>query len=101
MNKTLVDNILDLQMDEAPLIIKTNAQNVELCASCNKKLKKNFLNTDRNFYGNTELNTTGENKKTFKSNSNQHSNLNLNAKEINTNIKNKKNPGILSYTRSK
>ena len=36
MNKTLVDTILDLQMDEAPLIIKTNAQNVELCASCNK-----------------------------------------------------------------
>ena len=36
MNKTLVDIILDLHMDEAPLIIKTNAQNVELCASCNK-----------------------------------------------------------------
>ena len=30
ISKTLVDTIIDLQMDEAPLIVKTNAQNVEL-----------------------------------------------------------------------
>ena len=101
ISKTLVDTIIDLQMDEAPLILKTNSQNVELCASCNQILKKNFLNTDRNFYRNTELNSIGGNKKIFKSNSNQHSNLNLNTKEINANIKNKKLPGILSYTQSK
>ena len=85
-------------MDEASLIIKTNAQNVEPRVSCNKILKKNFLNNNKNFYRNTELNTTGGNKKIFKSNSNQHGNLNLNTKEINTKIKNKKLPGILSYT---
>ena len=101
ISKTLVDTIIDLQMDEAPLIIKTNSQNVELCASCNQILKKNFLNTDRNFYRNTELNSTIGNKKIFKSNSNQHSNLNLNTKEINAKIKKKKLPGILSYTQSK
>ena len=100
ISKTLVDTIIDLQMDEAPLIVKTNAQNVELCASCNQTLKKSLGYTDRNFYRNSELNTIG-NKKSLKSNSNHHSNLNLNSKDISTNIKNKKLPGIVSYTQAK
>ena len=87
-------------MDEAPLIVKTNAQNVELCASCNQALKKNFLNTDRNFHRNTDLNSIS-NRRSFKSNSNHHINLNLNMKETNSNSKNKKLPGISSYTQSK
>ena len=41
------------------------------------------------------------NKKGFKSNSNHHSNLNINLKETNNNYKNKKLPGISSYTQSK
>ena len=106
ISKTLVDTIIDLQMDEAPLIVKTNAQNVELCASCNQTLKKSFGYTERNFYRNSELNTLGHgHKKSLKSNSNHHSNLNLNSKDINTNTntnsKNKKLPGILSYTQAK
>ena len=108
ISKTLVDTIIDLQMDEAPLIVKTNAQNVELCASCNQTLKKSFGYTERNFYRNSELNTLGHGlKKSLKSNSNHHSNLNLNSKDINTNSnintnsKNKKLPGILSYTQAK
>ena len=108
ISKTLVDTIIDLQMDEAPLIVKTNAQNVELCASCNQTLKKSFGYTERNFYRNSELNTLGHgHKKSLKSNSNHHSNLNLNSKDINTNSnintnsKNKKLPGILSYTQAK
>ena len=100
ISKTLVDTIIDLQMDEAPLILKTNAQNVELCASCNQTLKKSFLNTDKNFYRNNELNLNMT-KKCLKSNSNHPISLNLNNKEINTNIKNKKLPGILSYNQSK
>ena len=100
ISKTLVDTIIDLQMDEAPLILKTNAQNVELCASCNQILKKSFLNTDRNFYRNSELNSNA-NKKSLKSNSNHHISLSLNNKDINNNIKNKKLPGILSYNQSK
>ena len=102
ISKTLVDTIIDLQMDEAPLIVKTNMQNVELCASCNQTLKKNIMNTDRNFYRNTgDYNPFGNNKKGFKSNSNHHSNLNINLKETNNNYKNKKLPGISSYTQSK
>ena len=100
ISKTLVDTIIDLQMDEAPLIVKTNAQNVELCASCNQALKKNFFNTDRNFSRNSEANTIG-NKRSFKSSSNNHINLNLNMKETNNSSKNKKLPGISSYTQSK
>ena len=102
ISKTLVDTIIDLQMDEAPLIVKTNAQNVELCASCNQTLKKSFGNTERNFYSrNGELNSVGH-KKSLKSNSNHHINLNMNSKDINTNLKNnKKLPGIISYTQAK
>ena len=102
ISKTLVDTIIDLQMDEAPLIVKTNMQNVELCASCNQTLKKNIMNTDRNFYRNTgDYNPFGNNKKGFKNNSNHHSKLNINLKETNNNYKNKKLPGISSYTQSK
>ena len=104
ISKTLVDTIIDLQMDEAPLIVKTNAQNVELCASCNQAIKKNFLNTDRNFHHrNNEMNSIG-NKRSFNinnSNSNHHGNLKLNMKETNNNSRNKKLPGISSYTQSK
>ena len=82
--------------------VKTNAQNVELCASCNQTLKKSFGNTERNFYSrNGELNSVGH-KKSLKSNSNHHINLNMNSKDINTNLKNnKKLPGIISYTQAK
>ena len=38
ISKTLVDTIIDLQMDEAPLIVKKNINNVEKCASCNQVL---------------------------------------------------------------
>ena len=97
ISKTLVDTIIDLQMDEAPLIVKKNAKNYDLCASCNQPLKKqNYLNTDRNFYkGN---NNNGKN--TFRNNSNHHISLNINMNQTNSNF-NKKLPGIISYTQSK
>ena len=41
ISKTLVDTIIDLQMDDAPLLLKKNQKNVELCASCNRPLNEN------------------------------------------------------------
>ena len=41
ISKTLVDTIIDLQMDDAPLLLKKNQRNVELCASCNRPLNDN------------------------------------------------------------
>ena len=41
ISKTLVDTIIDLQMDDAPLLIKKNKRNLELCASCNRPLNEN------------------------------------------------------------
>ena len=41
ISKTLVDTIIDLQMDEDPLIAKKNIKNLEICASCNQILKRN------------------------------------------------------------
>ena len=97
ISKTLVDTIIDLQMDEAPLIVKKNAKNYDLCASCNQPLKKqNYLNTDRNFYKSN--NNNGKN--TFRNNSNHHISLNINMNQTNSNF-NKKLPGIISYTQSK
>ena len=40
ISKTLVDTIIALQMDEAPLIIKKAPNNIEVCASCNQIIQK-------------------------------------------------------------
>ena len=40
ISKTLVDTIIDLQMDEQPLIIKKNLNGVDVCASCNQPVPK-------------------------------------------------------------
>ena len=100
ISKTLVDTIIDLQMDEAPLIVKKNCNNFELCASCNQPFKKgNYMNTDRSFYKNNKNSIGGKNS--FRNNSNHHISLNLNMNQTNTNFNNKKLPGINSYTQSK
>jgi len=47
ISKTLVDTIIDLQMDEAPLLFKKNNKNLEVCASCNQILQRNnSINSD-------------------------------------------------------
>lgn len=102
ISKTLVDTIIDLQMDEAPLIIKKNSRNYEICASCNQFIKSdNNLRMSRNFMKNNSLSSVG---KTFRK-SNKTLNLNLNSAmnqtNINTNNNNKKLPEINSYTQSK
>ena len=43
ISKTLVDTIIDLQMDEQPLIIKNNANGIDICASCNQYMQKNTI----------------------------------------------------------
>ncbi len=43
ISKTLVDTIIDLQMDDVPLIVKKNQKNVELCASCNRPLNETSM----------------------------------------------------------
>ena len=41
ISKTFVDTIIDLQMDEQPLIIKKAGNGVDVCASCNQPFAKN------------------------------------------------------------
>ena len=42
ISRTLVDTLIDLQMDEAPLMTKKNfMRNTEKCASCNQPLPQN------------------------------------------------------------
>ena len=53
ISKTLVDTIIDLQMDDQPLIIKKNANGVDVCASCNQPLSRN-----NNVFGGGEFLTT-------------------------------------------
>ena len=43
ISKTLVDTLIDIQMDEQPLIIKNNANGVDICASCNQPKGKNTI----------------------------------------------------------
>jgi chromosome segregation ATPase len=54
ISKTLVDTLIDLQMEEAPLIVKKSL-NGEKCASCNQIIhSKEHLN-HINFYHSTDL----------------------------------------------
>ena len=107
ISKTLVDTIIDLQMDEAPLLMKKNANNYEQCASCNQPIKKtNFLNTDRNFYksSNSIKNNAGKHSHRNHSNISNALNANMNLTNYNSNYinnNNKKLPGISSYMQSK
>lgn len=48
ISKTLVDTIIDLQMDEAPLIMKKAPNNIEICASCNQIIPKDIQNKSSN-----------------------------------------------------
>jgi len=101
ISKTLVDTIIDLQMDEAPLIIKKNSKNYELCASCNQPVKKdNYCSTERSFYKNSGMSSSGINN--FRNNSSANNmKLYSNMNRTNSNFNNKKLPGIVSYTQSK
>ena len=53
ISKTLVDTIIDLQMDDAPLLAKKNKKNLELCASCNRPLIEKYNHTLDHFNVNT------------------------------------------------
>ena len=47
ISKTLVDTIIDLQMDDQPLLAKKNGIGVDYCASCNQPFSRNsYLNGD-------------------------------------------------------
>ena len=51
ISKTLVDTIIDLQMDDQPLIIKKNGNGVDVCASCNQPVNKiNASGGGKEFY---------------------------------------------------
>ena len=70
ISKTLVDTIIDLQMDEAPLIIKKTSNNMDICASCNQLIQK-----ERGYISNTEQNTqSSQNMNTNKNLSSSNNN---------------------------
>ena len=62
ISKTLVDTIIDLQMDDVPLLIKKNQKNIELCASCNRPLNdisnNNNIGIGNKTIEHTQLSTT-------------------------------------------
>jgi hypothetical protein len=62
ISRTLVDTLIDLQMDEAPLMVKKNMANVEKCASCNQPLPPNsgyYINRSVDFTNNGNNNNNG------------------------------------------
>ena len=70
ISKTLVDTIIDLQMDEQPLIIKKNGNGVDVCASCNQPVNKinasgggkEFINANMSNMNNTSIKAKGLNR---------------------------------------
>ena len=59
ISKTFVDTLIDLQMEEQPLIIKKTGNGADVCASCNQHISKNT------FYGNGEMYSNYVNNKTI------------------------------------
>ena len=57
ISKTLVDTIIDLQMEDQPLIIKKNGNGVDVCASCNQPVTKNNISgAGKDFFNGTVSN---------------------------------------------
>ena len=87
ISKTLVDTIIDLQMDDQPLIIKKNANGVDVCASCNQPVSiTKSTYTESSFVNNTSMNRIKNLNKSVinfnqplgnKSNNNSNSDRNL------------------------
>ena len=73
ISKTLVDTIIDLQMDEAPLIIKKTSNNLDICASCNQIIRdRGYINvTEQNSQSSQNINI---NKNNITSNNNNNNN---------------------------
>ena len=64
ISKTLVDTIIDLQMDEQPLIIKNNGNGMDICASCNQYMQKTntIFSSGNNEYVPGKINKTNRAK---------------------------------------
>jgi hypothetical protein len=52
ISKTLVDTIIDLQMDDAPLLVKKGSKHVDKCASCGQSIQVN----NNTYVSNGEMN---------------------------------------------
>jgi predicted nucleic acid-binding Zn-ribbon protein len=52
ISKTLVDTIIDLQMDDAPLLVKKGSKHVDKCASCGQSIQVN----NNTYVSNGEIN---------------------------------------------
>ena len=103
ISKTLVDTIIDLQMDEQPLIIKKNGNGVDVCASCNQPVNKinasgggkEFVNVNMNNMNNTTIKAKGLNRSlNFTQPINMKSNF-QNEKNLKINIGQNKLPDII------
>ena len=103
ISKTLVDTIIDLQMDEQPLIIKKNGNGVDVCASCNQPVNKinasgggkEFINANMSNMNNTSIKAKGLNRSlNFTQPINMKSNF-QNEKNLKINIGQNKLPDII------
>ena len=103
ISKTLVDTIIDLQMDEQPLIIKKNGNGVDVCASCNQPVNKinasgggkEFVNANMSNMNNTTIKAKGLNRSlNFTQPINMKSNF-QNEKNLKINIGQNKLPDII------
>ena len=56
ISKTLVDTIIDLQMDDQPLLLKKNAKNMDKCASCGQNLPQPYYEQINNINQSVGLN---------------------------------------------
>ena len=103
ISKTLVDTIIDLQMDDQPLITKKNGNGLDVCASCNQPFSRNnnIYGSGEFFSGNisnssvSKIRNSNRNLLNFTQPSNMKSNNNSERSLTNANIGNNKLPDII------
>ena len=109
ISKTLVDTIIDLQMDDQPLIIKKNGNGVDVCASCNQPFSRNnniygsgeFLSANISNSNASKIRNSNRNLLNFTQPSNMKSNNNSERSLTNANIGNSKLPDIIPFIHPK
>ena len=104
ISKTLVDTIIDLQMDDQPLIIKKNGNGVDVCASCNQPLSRNnnnifgsgeFLSGNMSNLNMSKIKSSNRSLLNYTQPSNYKSNNNSERSMTNLNLGNSKLPDII------
>ena len=83
ISKTLVDTFIDLQLEDAPLILRKGMQGADKCGSCNQNVPDKFNNTIINPF--SDINTSHDGKFKKKTDKTINTSVTIQLPDIKTN----------------